>query len=104
VLGGAYNTSGPPVILYGNCRRWSRDSFKSNLQGFFVVNSVVVLLSHGVAGGFTAEVWGLVPFGLGAAVVGIVAGTGLDKRLNPETFRKVVLVLLLVLGVRLLVP
>lgn len=34
LLGGAYNTSGPPVILYGNCRRWPRDSFKSNLQGF----------------------------------------------------------------------
>lgn len=103
LLGGAYNTSGPPVILYGNCRRWPRDSFKSNLQGFFVVNSVVILLSHFVAGGLTAEVWGIVPFGLGAAVVGIVAGTRLDKRLNPETFRKVVLVLLFVLGVRLLV-
>ena len=102
ILGGAYNTSGPPIILYGNCRRWPRDSFKSNLQGFFVVNSVVILLSHVVAGSFTAEVWHLVPFGLGAAVLGILAGTRLDKRLNPETFRKVVLVLLLILGIRLI--
>jgi uncharacterized membrane protein YfcA len=104
LLGGAYNTSGPPVILYGNCRRWPRDSFKSNLQGFFTVNSVVILLSHFVAGGLTAEVWRFVPFGLGAAVLGIMAGTRLDKVLNPESFRQVVLVLLLILGVRLLVP
>jgi uncharacterized membrane protein YfcA len=104
VLGGAYNTAGPPVILYGNCRRWSRDSFKSNLQGFFALNSIVILLSHFVAGGFTAEVWRIMPFGLGAAVLGIIAGLRLDKRLNPETFRKVVLVLLLFLGIRLLLP
>jgi uncharacterized membrane protein YfcA len=104
LLGGAYNTSGPPVILYGNCRRWPRDSFKSNLQGFFVVNSIVILLSHFAASGYTAEIWQLVPFALGAAVLGIIAGTRLDKRLNPETFRKVVLLLLLMLGIRLLIP
>jgi uncharacterized membrane protein YfcA len=104
LLGGAYNTSGPPVILYGNCRRWPRESFKSNLQGFFTVNSVVILLSHYVAGGLTAEVWGLVPYGLGAAVLGIIVGTRLDKVLNPESFRQLVLVLLLVLGIRLLIP
>jgi hypothetical protein len=104
LLGGAYNTSGPPVILYGNCRRWSRDSFKSNLQGFFVVNSVVILLSHFAARSYTAEIWQLVPFALGAAVLGIIAGTRIDKRLNPNSFRKVVLLLLLVLGIRLLIP
>jgi uncharacterized membrane protein YfcA len=104
LLGGAYNTSGPPVILYANCNRWPRDSFKSNLQGFFVVNSLVILLTHFVAGGLTAEVWALLPFGLGAVALGIIAGTRLDKRLNPEIFRKIVLVLLLVLGLRLLIP
>lgn len=104
LLGGAYNTSGPPVILYGNCRRWPRDSFKSNLQGFFVVNSVVILLSHVVAGNYTGDVWRFVPFALGAAVLGIFAGTRLDNYLNPESFRKIVLVLLLVLGIRLLIP
>ena len=104
LLGGAYNTSGPPVILYGHCRRWSRDSFKSNLQGFFALNSVVILLSHLLAGNYTADVWRLVPFGLGAAVIGILVGTRLDKRLNPDTFRKIVLILLLVLGLRLILP
>ncbi|MFZ0548522.1 MAG: sulfite exporter TauE/SafE family protein [Candidatus Promineifilaceae bacterium] len=101
ILGGAYNTSGPPVIVYGNCRRWPRDSFKSNLQGFFTLNSVAILVSHALAGSFTADVWRLVPFGLSAAVIGIIAGTRLDKRLNPETFRKVVLVLLFFIGVKL---
>jgi uncharacterized membrane protein YfcA len=37
-----------------------------------------------------------------AAFFGILAGLSLDKRLNPVVFRKVVLWLLLVLGLRLL--
>jgi uncharacterized membrane protein YfcA len=74
------------------------------LQGFFSVNSVVILWSLSVAGGLTAEVWGLVPYGLGAALLGIIVGTRLDNVLNPESFRQLVLVLLLVLGIRLLIP
>jgi uncharacterized membrane protein YfcA len=102
LLGGAYNTSGPPVILYGNCHRWPKDSFKSNLQGFFVLTTMVTLASHGLAGKFSAEVWQRLPLALLAAFFGILAGLSLDKRLNPVVFRKVVLWLLLVLGLRLL--
>jgi uncharacterized membrane protein YfcA len=29
VIGGAYNTSGPPAIIYGTCRRWSPLEFTS---------------------------------------------------------------------------
>lgn len=104
ILGGAYNTAGPPVILYGNCRRWPRYNFKSNLQGFFMLNSIVILIAHFLAGGYTAEVWRIVPFALIAALLGIIAGLRLDKRLNPETFRKIVLILLLLLGIRLMLP
>ena len=45
-LGGAYNAFGPPVIIYGNLRGWLRNEFKSNLQGFFILNAVVVIIVH----------------------------------------------------------
>jgi len=35
ILGGAYNTAGPPTVLYGSSRQWSPAEFKTNLQGFF---------------------------------------------------------------------
>ena len=35
LLIGAYNTGGPPVVVYADCRRWNSNQFKSNLQGFF---------------------------------------------------------------------
>ena len=38
LLSGAYSVGGPPVIIYGDCRGWEPDEFKSNMQGFFVLN------------------------------------------------------------------
>jgi len=102
ILGGAYNTSGPPVIIYGHCRGWSPAAFKGNLQGFFLLNTVVILISHFLAANFTPLVWQYGLVALPAAALGIVAGLGLDKRINPLTFRKIVLVALLLLGVWLI--
>lgn len=34
-LGGAFNTSRPPVAVYGSLRGWQRDEFRSTLQTFF---------------------------------------------------------------------
>ena len=56
LLGGAYNTAGPPVILYGDCRRWSPDQFKSNLAGYFLVGSSMVAIAHWVSGNMTVDV------------------------------------------------
>jgi uncharacterized membrane protein YfcA len=103
VLGGAYNISGPPVIVYGNACRWPPPVFKSNLQGFFVLNSLVILVSHLLAGNYTSLVLrnGLVA--LPAVALGIWAGLRLDKRLSPQIFRQLVLWLLLLLGVWLII-
>lgn len=101
VLGGAYNTSGPPVILYADCRRWPPDTFKSNLQGYFIVSSVAVVASHAINGSLIPQVWDLfwrtTPF----ILVGVVAGLSLDRWLDPAVFRRLVLVLLIVMGIRL---
>jgi uncharacterized membrane protein YfcA len=101
-LGGAYNTSGPPVIVYGDCRRWKPEEFKSNLQGFFLVSSAVVLASHVMKGNITPEVLHYFYPALPAMFAGILAGLSMDRWLDPETFRKIALVLLVLMGARLL--
>jgi uncharacterized membrane protein YfcA len=102
MLGGAYNTSGPPVIVYADCRAWSRDVFKGNLQGYFIIISLGVLLGHAVNGNLTVPVWHLFWWGLPFIAAGLLAGFSFDRWLRPETFRHVVLVLLVVMGARLL--
>jgi len=102
LLGGAYNTSGPPVILYADCRRWPPDAFKSNLQGYFIVSSVAVVASHALNGNLTSQVWNIFWWTVPFILIGLVAGLGLGRWLNPVIFRKLVLILLIVMGIRLI--
>ena len=103
VLSGAYNTSGPPVIIYGTCRRWEPTTFKGNLQAYFLLNSLFTLSAHLISGNFTAVVWQNYLWAVPGVALGLVVGKWLDGRLNPAQFRKGVLVLLVLLGIRLIV-
>ena len=102
VLGGAYNTSGPPVIVYGDCRRWERGEFKSNLQGFFFVSSIFIVIAHAFGQNLTPIVWRYYLLSIPAMVIGIIVGISLDKVIDPVLYRKIVLGILVVLGVRLI--
>jgi uncharacterized membrane protein YfcA len=102
LLGGAYNTSGPPVILYADCRKWPPNVFKSNLQGYFIFSSFAVVISHYFGGNVTPNIWqiylGTLPF----MAMGILLGLYLSRLLNPVLFRRMVLILLVFMGFRLM--
>jgi len=102
LLSGAFNTSGPPVVVYGNCRKWSAEEFKSNLAGYFLVNSAMTVSAHWLSGNFTPVVWVNFWWTLPALVLGFFLGQGMDRWLNPESFRRIVLIMLVVLGIRLI--
>lgn len=102
ILAGAYNTSGPPVIIFGTCRRWEPASFKGNLQAYFLFNTLFTLAAHVISGNVTAVVWQNYLWALPAIGLGLLLGNQVDKWLNPVQFRKVVLILLVILGIRLI--
>ena len=102
LMGGAYNTGGPPVIIYANCRQWLPAEFKSNLLAFFLVNSVVAFISHLLSGHYTTTVGQYYLLALPGILVGLIAGFSLEPYVSPALFRKVVLVILIVLGIQLI--
>jgi hypothetical protein len=102
LLGGAYNTSGPPVIIYGNARGWSPIEFKTNLQGFFLFTNIFIVVNHAMGGNFSPAVWRYYAWSIPAIVLGILAGTSLDRFIRPAIFRKLILIVLVILGGRLL--
>ncbi len=102
LLSGAYNTSGPPYVIYGSCRRWEPAEFKGNLQSVFLISGTTAILSHALAGHYTAEIARYWLLALPAIGLGLWAGGRLDKKLNPILFRQIILWLLLILGLRLL--
>lgn len=102
VLGAAYATNGPPSIIYGTLRRWPRAEFKSVLQSLFLINGIVIVLWQGSHGLITCEVGWLSLFAFPGLAVGAAIGYRIDKRLNHEQSRKVVLGLIGVLGIVLI--
>lgn len=102
VLGGAYNTAGPPVVVYGHCRRWSPDEFRVNLQSFFLAVDLIVVINHAFAGNLTPDVWRTYLLSLLPLVAAFLVGIPLAKRINPAAFSRIVLVMLIFLGLRLI--
>ena len=46
ILGGAYNTNGPPVVVYGTLRGSSPESFRSTLQAYFLPTGGIVKIDN----------------------------------------------------------
>jgi uncharacterized membrane protein YfcA len=103
LLNGAYNTSGPPIIIYGNCRGWEPAEFKANLQGFFTVSGLWVIINHAFNGNLTPFVWQHYLLSWVAIALGMWLGLKLDRFIDQATFRKIVLAMLIILGVIMLI-
>jgi hypothetical protein len=103
VLGGAFNTPGPPVIIYGNLRQWPRDLFRSTLQALFLFSSSLVILSHIAAGNLTTATIPTYLLLVPALLLGVWAGARIDRRLSSERFRVLVIGLILATGVLMLI-
>jgi uncharacterized membrane protein YfcA len=97
-LGGAYNTPGPPAIVYGTLRQWPRDEFRAGLQTLFLVNAILVVVSHAVARHMTLQILGLYFYALPALGLGIFLAARVDRKVNRHHFRILVSIMVLLLG------
>ena len=102
LLAGAYNVGGPPLVIYAACRDWPADEFRSNLQSLFFMMNVVVLLGHFGNGTLNATVLSYLPAAIVALLAGLGTGLVLDRYIPEKVFHKLVLVMLIVLGARLI--
>jgi uncharacterized membrane protein YfcA len=93
--------AGPSMIIYADTQRWEPKLFKGNLQGCFLIISVVAILTHFISGNVTENVLQKSLIAIPFVLVGSVAGFYLDRFINPTLFRKIVLGLLLILGINL---
>jgi hypothetical protein len=101
-LGGAYNTPGPPVIVYGSLRQWPKEEFRAVLQTLFFLNATLVVVSHLIAGNVTKEVLTFYLYAVPALVAGILVGSRVDRKVDGNRFRIIVVVMILILGLALL--
>lgn len=101
VLGGAYNTNGPPVVIYGVLRGWTPEQFRATLQGYFLPAGLAILVSHAVAGLWTSEVLRLYALALLPIVGAVLAGGWVNRRVDGAHFQRIVYILLILMGLLL---
>ncbi len=104
VLEGLFSFSGPPLIMYGQCRRWTSDEFKGNLQVLFLLNHLVTVVSRAITGAFTPAVLSHYLTSVPAIALGVGAGLLISGLIRPNVFRKLGLATLLLVGVRQFLP
>lgn len=103
VLGGLFNTSGPPVVIYGAMRQWSPVMFVGMMQAYFIPTDIFVIVGHLKSGLLSREVFYLYawcfPFLIGA----VALGNQIKKRISVLRFQKGVFAIILLSGLMLVI-
>lgn len=102
ILAGAYTIGSVAVIIYATSRRWPLAEFKANLQAYFLIINTFLIVNHAVAGNLTEEVWRSSLVALPVAMLALFAGFTMDRYLSGPRFRRLVLLLLVVMGLLLI--
>ena len=103
ILGGAYNTNGPPVVIYGTLRRWDPEKFRATLQGYFFPTGALIAIGHCIGGLWTRPVLVNYAISLPVILVAIFLGGRINRRIPKARFDNYVYIFLVILGVCLLI-
>lgn len=102
MLGGAFNTSGPPVVLYGSMRGWSSSVFVGMMQAYFIPTDIFVISGHLGSGLLDSEVVGYFLWCLPLLILAVIIGNYLKRSISVERFKTGVSVLILLSGILML--
>lgn len=103
ILGGAYNTNGPPVVIYGILRRWDPEKFRATLQGYFLPTGLAILITHGLAGMWTTQVVRLYGYSIPIIIGAVLLGEKVNLLIPQGKFDKIIYGFLVVIGVFLII-
>jgi uncharacterized membrane protein YfcA len=102
ILGGAYHTNAPPVVLYGALRGWPAARFQATIQGYFLPAAVLICAGHALGGLWMRPVFSLYLTALPFALLAIFLGRRLSKHIPAATYQRLLYGALIVLGLLLL--
>jgi uncharacterized protein len=103
IMGGLGGLTGPAPTLWCALRGWDKNAQRAVFQSFNLVMHALTLTVYATKGLITQEAAGLFVVIAPAMVIPALIGARLYARFSDATFRRVVLILLLISGVVLLV-
>ena len=103
VFGGAYGLNGPPLVMYGNMRKWSAKHFRATLQAYFLPASLIGLGGYFFQGIVNRHVLFYFLIALPAALPAIFLGRYFNHHLKGDSFFKYIYLLLIVIAINLII-
>ena len=98
LLGGAFNTNGPPVVIYFCMKGWDKNKQKGSISAFFLVSSIIIVTAHIITGISTKSLLfdylTYIPF----VLIGLLLGNYFFGKVSTEFFNKFLLYILLIIG------
>ncbi|MBN1637447.1 MAG: sulfite exporter TauE/SafE family protein [Ignavibacteriales bacterium] len=102
LLGGAFNTSGPPIILYYSMKNYDKVFKKAQITGYFIVLSFFIVSIHFLTGLTTENVFWDFVRSIPVVVLGIIVGSFFFSRIRTEIYDKIILIILFLLAIYLI--
>lgn len=103
IFGGAYGLNGPPLVVYGNMRRWTAKHFRATLQAYFLPVSAIAMFGYWYKGLLTSAVIHYFFISIPVIIPAIFLGRFLNHRLQEGTFLNYVYIGLIGIGLLLLI-
>ena len=98
VLGGAFGTDGPPVVVYAALQPWAKEQVVGMLQSFFLFANFIIVVSYGYHGLLSPSVLDASAIAVPFAIAGIFLGLRVNRRIGQRRFQIVLSVLIGVMG------
>lgn len=102
-LGGAFNTDGPPIVIYITSQNWTKDEMNISLSSYFLFSGFTLVTMHTIGGLLTKHVAFSFITLLPAIFLGVYAGSIIYKNINQEAFKRIVLLLLIIVAIALII-
>ena len=90
------SVGGPPVILFFVNQGIEKRVFRANLVAYYMVSSVLTILSFIFSGVITREVMNYTLWLFPATVVGSITGIKLAHKVNEKLFRRAALIIIMI--------
>lgn len=97
-LGGSIGANGPPIIVYAAMQPWNKDEIKSMLCAYFFTAGIGISGTHLLNGLITGPVLSYFFAGLPSLGLGLFGGMVAYRFLPGESYRRIALFLLGILG------
>jgi len=98
LLGGAFGTDGPPVIVYATLKPWTKEQVIGMLHSFFLFANLLVIGSYGYYGLLKAPVLTASALSAPFAVAGFFLGLKINRHIRQRHFEIVLSCMIGIMG------